>query len=108
MNKDLFYYSIAEIGISIIIGISILFFTYKIIEKLVNYDNISMITFTTGDYMNYTRNLIESIKKCGLMKKLKIYCIDEKAFDFLKQYKKQIYLFIIHQVDYNHKQFLHL
>lgn len=35
MNKDLFYYSIAEIGISIIIGISILFFTYKLIEKLV-------------------------------------------------------------------------
>tara|TARA_Y100000389_G_scaffold201073_1_gene242925 strand:+ start:760 stop:1863 length:1104 start_codon:yes stop_codon:yes gene_type:complete len=57
------------------------------IEKLMDYDNISMITFTTGDYMNYTRNLIESIKNCELMKKLKIYCIDEKAFDFLKQYK---------------------
>jgi hypothetical protein len=57
---------------------------HEIIEKLVNYDNISMITFTTGDYINYTRNLIESIKKCGLMKKLKIYCIDEKAFDLLK------------------------
>ena len=35
MNKDLFYYSIAEIGISIIIGITILFITYKIIEVLV-------------------------------------------------------------------------
>jgi uncharacterized membrane protein YjfL (UPF0719 family) len=35
MNKDLFYYSIAEIGISILIGVSILFFSYKLIEKLV-------------------------------------------------------------------------
>ena len=32
MNKELFYYSIAEIGISIFIGISILYFTYKIIN----------------------------------------------------------------------------
>jgi len=35
MNKDLFYYSIAEIGISIIIGISILFLTYKLVDILV-------------------------------------------------------------------------
>lgn len=57
---------------------------HEIIEKRVNYDNISMITFTTGDYINYTRNLIESIKKCGLMKKLKIYCIDPQAYKFFK------------------------
>jgi len=35
MNTELFYYSVAEIGISIIIGISILFFTYKLIDVLV-------------------------------------------------------------------------
>ena len=57
---------------------------HKTIEKMVNYDNISMITFTTCDYMNYTQNLIESIKKCRLMKTLKIYCIDSQAYEFFK------------------------
>ena len=51
MNTDLFFYSIAEIGISIIIGISLLFFTYKLMDKLVkrkfniNLDNISYSIF---------------------------------------------------------------
>ena len=43
MNKNLFYYSIAEIGISIIIGVILLFTTYKLIDRLVKKEfNISI------------------------------------------------------------------
>ena len=35
MNTNLFYYSIAEIGISITIGVTLLFTTYKLIDRLV-------------------------------------------------------------------------
>tara|TARA_B100000780_G_C20844781_1_gene335705 strand:+ start:94 stop:615 length:522 start_codon:yes stop_codon:yes gene_type:complete len=35
MNTELFYYSLVEIGISIVIGVSLLYFTYRIINKLV-------------------------------------------------------------------------
>ena len=33
MNRELFFYSIAEIGISICVGVLILFFSYKIIDN---------------------------------------------------------------------------
>ena len=43
MNKNLFYYSIAEIGVSIIIGVILLFTTYKLIDRLVKKEfNISI------------------------------------------------------------------
>jgi uncharacterized membrane protein len=54
MNTELFYYAIAEIGISIFIGISLLFFTYKLIDKLVkrkfdiSLDNISYSIFSSS------------------------------------------------------------
>ena len=54
MNTELFYYAIAEIGISIFIGISLLFFTYKLIDKFVKrkfdirLDNISYSIFSSS------------------------------------------------------------
>ncbi len=54
MNTELFYYAIAEIGISIFIGISLLFFTYKLIDKFIKrkfdikLDNISYSIFSSS------------------------------------------------------------
>ena len=54
MNKNLFYYSIAEIGVSIIIGVLFLFTTYKLIDRLVkkefniSIDNISYSIFSSS------------------------------------------------------------
>ena len=54
MNTELFYYSIAEIGISIIIGVLLLFVTYKLIDRLVRrkynikLDNISFSIFSAS------------------------------------------------------------
>lgn len=54
MNTELFYYSIAEIGISIFIGIFILFLTYKSIDTLfkkkfqIELSNISFAIFTSS------------------------------------------------------------
>ena len=54
MNTELFYYAIAEIGISITIGITLLFFTYKLIDILVkkkfniSLDNISYSIFSSS------------------------------------------------------------
>ena len=54
MNTELFYYSLVEIGISIIIGVSLLYFTYRVINKLVkkkfdiSSDNISYSIFTSS------------------------------------------------------------
>ena len=54
MNTELFYYSLVEIGISIVIGVSLLYFTYRVINKLVkkkfdiSSDNISFSIFTSS------------------------------------------------------------
>lgn len=54
MNKELFFYSIAEIGISIFIGILLLFITSKIVNKFVkkkyniHIDNISYAIFSSS------------------------------------------------------------
>lgn len=54
MNTELFYYAIAEIGISITIGITLLFFTYKLIDRLVkkkfniSLDNLSYSIFSSS------------------------------------------------------------
>tara|TARA_B110000444_G_C18707754_1_gene532196 strand:- start:67 stop:588 length:522 start_codon:yes stop_codon:yes gene_type:complete len=54
MNTELFYYSLVEIGISIVFGVSLLYFTYRVINKLVkkkfdiSSDNISFSIFTSS------------------------------------------------------------
>ena len=75
MNTELFYYSIAEIGISIIIGVLLLFVTYKLIDRLVRrkynikLDNISFSIFGTA------------FKRLGILKELSIELIT-KAIKF--------------------------
>lgn len=54
MNKELFFYSIAEIGISIIIGVLLLFLTYKSIDKFfkikfnIELNNLSFAIFISS------------------------------------------------------------
>lgn len=54
MNSDLFYYSIAEIGISIALGTSILFLSYRLIDRLfrikydIKFSNVSFAIFTSS------------------------------------------------------------
>ena len=54
MDKELFYYSLVEIGISIVLGVTLLYFTYRIINRLVKKkfniesDNISFSIFTSS------------------------------------------------------------
>ena len=54
--------------------------------------NISFITFTNYGYLHYTKNLILSLEKCNFPLPLKVYCIDPKSFDELKQWNKNIIL----------------
>ena len=48
MNTEIFYYSIIEIVISLFFGVTLLYFTYRIINKFVkkkfeiNFDNVSL------------------------------------------------------------------
>ena len=84
MNKDLFYYSIAEIGISIIIGISILFFTYKLIDILVKkrynieINNISYSIFSASVLFSVAY-LISGIK-APILKSLRMIT-DDPSYD---------------------------
>ena len=54
MNTEIFYYSIIEIVISLFFGVTLLYFTYRIINKFVkkkfdiNSDNISFSIFTSS------------------------------------------------------------
>jgi len=54
MNTELFYYALVEIGISIIIGVFLLYWTYRIIDRLVkkkfqiSLDNISFSIFSSS------------------------------------------------------------
>ena len=55
-------------------------------------ENISFITFTNYGYLHYTKNLILSLERCNFPLPLKVYCIDQKAFDGLNQWNKNIHL----------------
>jgi uncharacterized membrane protein YjfL (UPF0719 family) len=54
MNTEIFYYSIIEIVISLFFGVTLLYFTYRIINKFVkkkfdiNSDNVSFSIFTSS------------------------------------------------------------
>ena len=54
--------------------------------------DISFITFTNYGYIHYTKNLILSLEKCNFPISLKVYCIDQKSFDELKQWNKNTIL----------------
>lgn len=44
----------------------------------------TLITLTNDGYMQFTENLLLSLKPIGLESKLKIYCIGTKSFNFFK------------------------
>ena len=54
--------------------------------------DISFITFTNYGYIHYTKNLILSLEKSNFPLSLKVYCIDQKSFDELKQFNQNILL----------------
>ena len=54
--------------------------------------DISFITFTNHGFIHYTKNLILSLEKCNFPLPLKVYCIDQKSFDELQEWNKNITL----------------
>ena len=47
--------------------------------------NVKLITLTNDGYMQFTENLLISMKKLGIETKLKIYCIGEKSYKFFNE-----------------------
>lgn len=46
---------------------------------------IKLITLTNNGYKRLTHNCIESLKKIGLDNILKVYCIDNSAYEYIKE-----------------------
>ena len=46
---------------------------------------IKLITLTNDGYKKLTHNCIESLKKIGLDNILKVYCIDNSAYEYIKE-----------------------
>ena len=65
---------------------------YELSNDYIIDDNISFITFTNYGYIEYIKNLIESLKKCNFLLQLKVYCIDEKSYSELENYSNKIIL----------------
>ena len=65
-------------------------------NELQNRKDISFITFTNYGYIHYAKNLILSLEKCNFPIPLKVYCIDQKSFDELKQFNQKILLEMLH------------
>lgn len=61
-------------------------------EEIKERKDISFLTYTNFAYINYTKNLILSLKKCNFPLKLKIYCIDEKSYNILYNFSNNIIL----------------
>tara|TARA_B100001093_G_scaffold486732_1_gene522329 strand:- start:84 stop:842 length:759 start_codon:yes stop_codon:yes gene_type:complete len=62
--------------------------------------NLKLITLTNKGYLEYTQNLIESLKKLNISNKLEIYCIDQVSFNFLKnKYNENMVYYV--QNNYN-------
>jgi|TARA_B110000046_G_scaffold177890_1_gene205234 hypothetical protein len=54
--------------------------------------NISFLTFTNFGYLHFTQNLILSLEKINFPLSLKVYCIDQKSYDTLQNWNKNIIL----------------
>ena len=54
--------------------------------------NISFLTFTNFGYLHFTQNLILSLEKINFPLSLKVYCIDQKSYDTLRNWNKNIIL----------------
>ena len=55
-------------------------------------DTISFLTFTNFGYLHFTQNLILSLEKINFPLTLKVYCIDQKSYDSLQNWNKNIIL----------------
>ena len=58
-------------------------------------------------YINYTKNLILSLKKCNFPLKLKIYCIDEKSYNILYKFNDNITLELLNDEKNLQEEFVH-
>lgn len=57
--------------------------------------NISFVTFTNFGYLHFTQNLILSLEKINFPLSLKVYCIDQKSYDSLRNWNQNIILEIL-------------
>ena len=55
-------------------------------------NNIAFITLTNRGYLDYTKNCIKSIIQCGIREPLKVYCIDEIAYNEIIKFHNNVYL----------------
>lgn len=55
-------------------------------ENIIKNPNVyKIITLTNNGYRQLTENLLVSMKKCGMMNNLKIYCIDTECYNYFKK-----------------------
>jgi hypothetical protein len=57
----------------------------KYILKVMKKNNYTAITYTTNGYVDFTHNLVSSIKKNEIDMKLKIFTLDKKAQDYFRE-----------------------
>ena len=62
------------------------FWSENVYKNICNY---KLITLTNNGYKLLTENLLFSMKQCGIMHLLKIYCLDKDCYDYFKN--KYIY-----------------
>ena len=62
----------------------------KINNNHISFKDISMITFTNYGYIEYTKNLIISLKRCEFPIPLKIYTLDLKSYKELENLNENI------------------
>ena len=53
--------------------------------------NVQSITFTNYGYLDFTLNLLESIKKNNIDLDLLVYCTDKKSFEYLNKFNNNVY-----------------
>ena len=68
--------------------------------------NISFVTYTNTGYLNYTKNLILSLEKYNFPLSLTIYCIDQGAYDNLKNIDSNIILKLLNDETNTHPDFI--
>ena len=68
--------------------------------------DISFVTYTNSGYLNYTKNLILSLEKCNFPLSLTIYCIDQNAYDNLKNLDYNIIPKLLNDETNTHSDFI--
>lgn len=81
------------------------FFPENIIKKKEN--NTQLITMTNKGYMQFTQNLLCSMKTCNFAEKLKIYCLDEECYQFFKLNYKENTVELVNNNNINLSDYAH-